>query len=116
MISKDDYIEEVRAMIFYSQLGDYVKTDLDDELDMDDYDDFEDYQEARSKGNIIRIDQVFMVWLNGTVFAWNFIHENEELTQDDIIPDWEKIVDHSRCIGDENGIKFYSEFCRLHIF
>jgi len=115
-LTKEEYIKEIIDMISWG-MGDYVRTDVDDKASklLEDTDDFDAYYETRSKGNIIRIDHVFMVWLNGIVFAWNTIHKGKyELTNDDIVPNWEKIVDNSRCIGTNGGVTFFGERCRLY--
>lgn len=114
-MTKDEYINDVKEMIIWG-MGDYVKTDVDDEADelLEETDDYDQYYKKRSAGNIIRIDHVFMVWLNGIIYAWNAIHKDkDELKQDDIIPNWDKVVDDSRCIGSKDGAVFYSEYCRL---
>ena len=94
-------------------------TDADNDANqlLEDGDDCEEYNVMRSKGNIIRIDQTLLIWLNGICFAWNYIHENNDeidgIYRDDIIPNFEQIVDNSRMIGREGNITFYGEHCRL---
>ncbi len=118
MANKAEYIEEVRHIIFH-ELGDHIRTDVDDEASnlLNDGYDMEDYNEARSKGNIIKIDFVLTVWLNGICFAWNYIHEKDDeidgICKDDIIPDFEQIYDHSRMIGLNGNCVFYGEHPRV---
>ena len=115
MVSKEEYIKEVENIIF-NELGNNFITDIDDNLN-DDWEDYEDYAKQRSEGNIIRVDHVFVVWLNGICFAWNYIHENndevEGICKNDIIPNFEKVCDDSRRIGCKGNIVFYGEYCRL---
>lgn len=117
-LNKQEYIKEIRHIIFY-ELGDHLLTDVDDEAKqlLENGYDCEDYNEARSKGNIIRIDQTLVIWLNGICFAWNYILEkNNEIDficRDDIIPNFDQIFDDSRIISRNANAVFYGECCRL---
>ncbi len=115
MKNKEQYIKEVKDIIF-NELGKYFITDIDNELD-DDWDDYEDCAKKRSEGNITRIDNVLVVWLNGICFAWNYLYENnddiEGICKDDIIPGFYKIYDDSRMIGRDDNCVFYGEHSRI---
>lgn len=112
-MTKQEYIEGIRHIAF-GDLGEHIKTDIDDEANklLEDGCDCEVYDEARSKGNIIRFDKLFMVWLNGVVWAWNELND-EELTNDEIVPNFEQVFDNCRLIGRNGNAVFFGEYPRL---
>ena len=116
-LSKKEYIEEAKRIIFY-ELGDHILTDIDDgAAEILEGGDIEAYCEFRSKGNIVRFDHTMVIWLNGICFAWNYIHEKDDdfdcLYKNDIIPNFMRIFDNSRIIGHSGNSVLYGEFCRL---
>jgi len=114
-VNREKYIEEVKEVL-YGQLGDHFKTDIDDSIDEDL--EYEERCEERKKGKIIRVDHYLVYWLNGTILGWEILTDaktsKEEIQHEEIIPDFEKVVDNSRIIGyGPNGSVFYGEYCRL---
>ena len=120
--SKEKYIEEVKT-VMHHQLSMHFITDIDEELApmLEDIDlDFEDYYEARRKGNIIRIDDHLVMWLNGITCAWVLLNYPEKtpagadlLTREEIIPNFEKVYNSSRLIAIKGNHVFLGEYCRL---
>ncbi len=94
-MTKQEYIKQIKIVAFYD-FGDHIKTDTDDEakrLTEDDCDAFA-CDDARMKGNIIWLDGVFMMWLDGAVWAWNKLND-KKLNRDEIIPNFGQVITNS---------------------
>ncbi|MCK4887731.1 MAG: hypothetical protein KAS96_10105 [Planctomycetes bacterium] len=95
MQSKQEYIDEAKKVL-WKQLDNHFR--------------------VNDEGEIIRIDEELIFWLNGITCGWDIATqaqtEEERISHEDLIPNFKKIYDDSKRIYPNSG--HFGEYCSLY--